>query len=163
MNSNLFSMLMSVRELLAMSVTELLMQNLVTRKSRSVVRVHYTTQKVSKPHISMVLQQILRLSAMNWAFLLISLKAPQLWISPILSTSAGPDLRWGETFSLSNKKQTSLLPFIEEESHRNLAPAEGKALTIKRPPCAALHGSCRNHRAFLVHFRRLITCMRVWS
>lgn len=72
-------MLLSVRELLAMSVTELLMQNLVTRKSRSVVRVHYTTQKVSKPHISTVLlQNIASLLTMNWAFLLISLKAPQL-------------------------------------------------------------------------------------
>lgn len=135
MKSNLSSMRMSIRELLAMSVTELLMQNLVTRRSSSVVRVRYTTQKVSKPHISMVLQQnIASLLTMNWAFLLISRKASPLWISPMLSTSAGPDLRGGETYSLSNKKRTSLLPLTEEESYRNLSPAEGKALTIKRPP-----------------------------
>ena len=35
-----------------MDATELLTQNLVIRKS-SVVRVHYTTQRESRPHISM--------------------------------------------------------------------------------------------------------------
>lgn len=45
-------MLVSIMQHLTMSATELLTQNLV-RKSSSVVRVHYTTQKESRPHISM--------------------------------------------------------------------------------------------------------------